>query len=340
MNLLTAIQNLNNTLCFGLCAIALSLSSVHAAPNTSPTTEPVEQWPSRELHLIVPFGAGSTPDQVARIVAAEASKTLGQKIIIENKVGAGGNVGTASVARAKPDGYTFGISINGPLVYNQFIFKNLGYNPETDLAPLTLAVTQPNVIVANNSLNISTLEELAQAIKAHPDKYNFAIPGTGSGSHLSVELLLKAIDGKATAIPYSSSPAAINSLLAGDTQFTALAPIAVVPLAQEGRLTILAQTSAKRNSTLADVPTVSETNVAQIDSQAWSGFVISNKVPEPIRAKLQEALFNALNNEQVVASIRGQYMDPIPSSPEQFSAYMKEEKARWQPLIESLDIKR
>lgn len=321
-----------------LCAIAIGSSTL--VPQALAAKESIEQWPSRDIHLIVPFGAGSTPDQVARIVAAEASKTLGQTIVIDNKAGAGGNIGTAAIARAKPDGYTFGISINGPLVYNQFIFKELGYDPEKDLAPLTLAVTQPNVIVANNSLNIKTLEELVTAIKSNPDKYNFAIPGTGSGSHLSMELLLKAIGGKATAIPYPSSPAAINSLLAGDTQFTALAPVAVVPLAQDGRLTILAQSSAKRNSTLPEVPTVTETGVATIDSQAWNGFVISSKVPEMIRTKLHKALFDALESPQVAAAIRAQYMDPIPSTPEAFSAYMQEEKQRWQPLIESLDLKK
>ncbi len=331
-------QFTRRTLSLSLCGLALSTSPVLAQTATS--DEAVEQWPSRDIHLIVPFGAGSTPDQVARIVAAEASKTLGQTIVIDNKVGAGGNIGTAAIARAKPDGYTFGISINGPLVYNQFIFNELGYHPERDLAPLTLAVTQPNVIVANNTLNINTLEELITAIKSNPDKYNFAIPGTGSGSHLSMELLLKAIGGRATAIPYPSSPAAINSLLAGDTQFTALAPIAVVPLAQDGRLKILAQTSDKPNSTLPNVPTVSSTGVAQIDSQAWSGFVISSKVPEAIRAKLHKALFDALQNPQVVELIKAQYMDPIPSTPENFTAYMLEEKKRWQPLIESLDLKK
>ncbi len=326
------------TFVLSLCAAALSTAPGFAL--SANKAESVEQWPSRDIHLIVPFGAGSTPDQVARIVAAEASKTLGQTIVIDNKAGAGGNIGTAAIARARPDGYTFGISITGPLVYNQFIFSELGYHPEKDLAPLTLAVTQPNVIVANNNLNINTLEELVTAIKNNPDKFNFAIPGTGSGSHLSMELLLKAVGGKATAIPYPSSPAAINSLLAGDTQFTALAPIAVVPLAQDGRLKILAQTSDKPNSTLPDVPTVSSTGIAQIDSQAWNGFVISSKVPTEIRAKLQKALVDALKNEQVIELIRAQYMDPIPSTPEEFAAYMQEEKARWQPLIEGLDLKK
>ncbi|WP_432784332.1 hypothetical protein AAEX37_01307 [Oligella sp. MSHR50489EDL] len=297
-----------------------------------------DQWPNKELRLIVPFGAGSTPDQIARVVANEASKSLNQPIIIENRPGAGGNIGTAAIAKAKPDGYTFGISINGPLVYNQFLYKNLNFDPNKDLYPLTLAVTQPNVIAVTAESGIESLEQLVDEIKKNPDSMNFAIPGTGSGSHLSQELLLQTVGAKAQAIPYNSSPQALNSLVAGDTQFTALAPIALVPLAKDGRLKLLAQTGAERIGALADVPTIKETGVADIVGAAWSGFVISNKVPQPIKKKLQEALIEALNQEEVVKTLRSQFMEPTPSTPEAFKAYMEEEKARWEPLIKSLDL--
>ena len=297
-----------------------------------------DEWPNKEIRLIVPFGPGSTPDQIARVVAAEASKTLKQSIVIENRSGAGGNIGTAAIARAKSDGYTFGISINGPLVYNQYLYKNLGYDPDKDLYPLTLAVTQPNVIAVTTESGIQSLEELAEQIKSNPDSMNFAIPGTGSGSHLTQELFLQAIGGEAMAIPYNSSPQALNSLVAGDTQFTALAPIALVPLATEGRLKLLAQTGATRIKALADVPTIKESGVADIEGAAWSGFVISNKVPQNIKKQLQEALFEALKQPNVVETLRAQYMEPTPSTPEEFKAYMHEEKTKWEPLIKSLNL--
>ncbi|MDY0272422.1 MAG: tripartite tricarboxylate transporter substrate binding protein [Advenella sp.] len=314
-----------------LASIALSCSSAVMA-NTA-------NWPEHELKLIVPFGAGSTPDQIARIVAEQASNTLGRIIVIDNKPGAGGNIGTAAVAHAKPDGYTFGISITGPLVNNPFIYNNLSYDPEKDLSPLTLAVTQPNIIAVRSDSGITTLQELIDKIKENPDKFNYATPGTGTGSHLSMALMLQAIDGVATDVPYASSPNAMNSLLAGDTQFTALAPIAVLPLVNDGRLTALAQTTAERVSALPDIPTVSEAGVPGIEGSAWSGFVISSKVDKAIQEKLANALVQALNDPQVKEKLQTQYMDPIPGTPEQFSQYMLQEKARWQPLIEKLELK-
>lgn len=296
-------------------------------------------WPVHPLTLIVPFGPGSTPDQIARIIAQSAEKKLGQTIVIENKAGAGGNIGTNQVAKAKPDGYTFGISITGPLVNNQFIYDKLPYNPEKDLAPLTMAVTQPNVIVVTRQSGIASLQELIKKIQAQPNKLNFATSGNGTGSHLSMELMLQAIDGKATAVPYPSSPAALNSLLAGDTQFTALAPIAVLPLVKEGRLVALAQTSAQRNSSLPDIPTVSEAGAPGIEGAAWSGFVISSKVPIDIRNMLTDALLTALRDPEVEKKLKAQYMDPIPTTPQAFHEYMNQEKARWQPLIEKLQLK-
>ena len=296
-------------------------------------------WPAHPLTLVVPFGPGSTPDQIARIIARSAEKKLGQTIVIENKAGAGGNIGTNQIAKAKPDGYTFGISITGPLVNNQFIYGKLPYDPEKDLAPLTMAVTQPNVIVTTKDSGIRNLQDLIQRIQAEPDKLNYATSGTGTGSHLSIELMLQAVGGKATAVPYPSSPAALNSLLAGDTQFTALAPIAVLPLVKEGRLVALAQTSAQRSASLPDIPTVSEAGAPGIEGAAWSGFVISSKVPIEIRNILTDALLTALKDADVQKQLKAQYMDPVPSTPEAFKQYMLQEKARWQPLIEKLDLK-
>ena len=316
----------------------LTFAAIGFSSSSAALAETVN-WPKHELKLIVPFGAGSTPDQIARIVAEKASDTLGQVIVIDNKPGAGGNIGTAAVAHAKPDGYTFGISITGPLVNNQFIYNNLSYDPEKDLSPLTMAVTQPNIIAVRSDSGIKTLQALVDKIKENPDKFNYATAGTGTGSHLSMELMLQAFNGVATAVPYASSPNAMNSLLAGDTQFTALAPIAVLPLVNDGRLTALAQTTAERVSALPDIPTVSEAGVPGIEGSAWSGFIISSKVDKTIQDKLAKALVEALNDAAVKEKLQAQYMDPIPGTPEQFREYMQQEKARWQPLIEKLDLK-
>lgn len=313
-----------------LSALLLSSSIAIAADN----------WPSKELHLIVPFGPGSNPDQISRMVASEASKTLGQTIVVENKPGAGGNIGTAAIANAKPDGYTFGMSINGPLVYNQYIYDNLKFNTKTDLSPLTLAVTQPNLIVASKSMGVSTLSELIEKLKAEPGKYNFATVGKGSGSHLTSELFLKGTGTEAVAIHYKGSPDAVNSLLAGDTQFAAMNPPSVMPLVKDGKLVVLAQAFDKRSSTLPDIPTIKESGAGDITSEAWNGYVISSKVDPEIKSKLQKALFDALSKPEIAQKLEAQYMTPIPSSPEEFSKKMESEEAKWKPIIEKLDLKK
>lgn len=303
------------------------------------TTLGAEKWPNHELRLLVPFGAGSNPDIVARLVAKEASDILDQAIVVENRPGAGGNIATGAVAKSRPDGYTFGLSINGPLVYNQYIVKHLGYDPQKDLSPLTLAATQPNVIVASKSTGAKTLQELIDLLKANPGKFNFATVGIGSGSHLTSELLLKTTGTQAVAVPYKGSPDAVSALLAGDVQFASLAPGAVVNLGKEGKLYVLAQASAQRSKALPDIPTVAETGVADITSQAWNGFIISSKVDANIQAKLQHALYTALSNPTLQQKFRDLYMDPIPSSPQEFAAFMKQESEQWKPLIDSLNIR-
>lgn len=297
-----------------------------------------QDWPTHELRLLVPFGPGSNPDIVARLVAQEASKKLGQAIVVENRPGAGGNIATGAVAKARPDGYTFGLSINGPLVYNQYIVKHLNYQPQQDLSPLTLAATQPNIIVASKSTGAKTLNELVDLLKANPGKFNFATVGVGSGSHLTSELLLKATGTQAVAVPYKGSPDAAAALLAGDVQFASLTPGAVINLGKEGKLYVLAQASEQRNPTLPDIPTIEETGVAKISSQAWNGFIISSKVSPVIQAKLQKALYEALKKPEIQEKFHHLYMQAIPSTPQEFTAFMQKEREQWKPLIESLSL--
>ena len=317
------------TMTMTIVSSLLAFSSVHAQE---------ADWPNKDIRLIVPYELGSSSDQIARVVAAEAAKKLKQTIVVENQAGSDGNNGTAAIAKAKADGYTFGISANAPLVYNQFLYKKLNFDPNKDLYPLTLAATQANVIAVSTESGIDSFEDLAEKIKANPDKMRFAISANGSNSHLIQTLFLKNIDGDAVGVPYDSSAEALNSLIADDTQFTALSPIALVPLANEGRLKLLAQTGAERIELLSDIPTLRETGVADIVGTTWSGFVISNKVPQTIKDKLQQALIDALNEERVAETLRAQYMEPMPSSPQEFKAFMQSEINQWRPLINDLDI--
>jgi tripartite-type tricarboxylate transporter receptor subunit TctC len=181
-----------------IAAHALILGLAALAPLAAAQAQ---AWPAQPLKAIVPFGPGSSPDQVARIVGEKAGAILGQSIVIENKPGASGNIGTYAIANAKPDGYTFGVSITGPLVNNTLLFDKLPYAPATDLAPLTLAVHQPNVLVVPASAGIDNIGQLLEALKKNSDKYNFPSTGAGTVSHLAVELMLQQTGARATHVP-------------------------------------------------------------------------------------------------------------------------------------------
>lgn len=323
---------LSKTFRFGLAALSLAALTPYGVAQA-------QAWPAQPLKLIVPFGPGSSPDQVARIVGEKAGSILGQTIVVDNKPGASGNIGTFAIANAKPDGYTFGVSITGPLVNNTLLFDKLPYDPAKDLSPLTLAVHQPNVLVVPAASGINTVNDLLDALKKNPDKFNFPSTGSGTVSHLSVELMLQQIGARATHVPYSSSPAALTSLLSGDTQFGALPPIAVMPMVKDGRLKALAVTSSRRSTLLPAIPTLGEAGVKGIEGSAWIGFVVSSQVPADIQKKLSDALIQAIKDPAVAAKLQAQFMDPVGSSPAEFKTYMGEELARWAPLIKKLDIK-
>ncbi|NYT85374.1 Bug family tripartite tricarboxylate transporter substrate binding protein [Pollutimonas harenae] len=313
----------------GLAALLLLGFSLPAA---------AQEWPAKPLTLIVPFGPGSSPDVMSRLIADQASKTLGQTIVVQNRPGASGNLGTSVIAKAAPDGYTFGVSITGPMVNNTVLYKELPYDPKQDIAPLTLGVHQPNILVVPASSPIKSLDDLLAAVKDPKSQYNFPSTGAGTISHLSVELLLERAGGQAVHVPYPSSPAAVTSLVAGDTHFAALPPIAVMPLVNDGRLRALAVVYSERVSFLPDTPTVAELGLEGIEGSGWIGFVAPSGIPKDIKAKLTNALIDAIHNPDVQARLHSQFMEPVGNQPEEFAQYMDAELQRWAPLIKRLNL--
>ncbi|WP_423460047.1 Bug family tripartite tricarboxylate transporter substrate binding protein [Ottowia sp. VDI28] len=315
------------------------MAALFSAGLTAPAIAQEAAWPARQpLTLIVPFGAGSSPDTMARVVAEEAGKTLKQTIIIQNRPGASGNLGTDQIAKAKPDGYTFGVSITGPLVNNTVIYKHLPYNPATDITPLTLAVHQYNVLVVPANSPVKNLADLIAQMKKPDAKLNFPSTGAGTVSHLAVELLLDRVGGKALHVPYKSSPDAVTSLLSGDTNFAALPPVAVMPMIKDGRLRAVAAVAAKRLSFLPEVPTVAEQGYPGVEGSGWIGFVAPAGVPADVKTKLNAALTKALASPEVGQRLKTMYMEPAPMTPDEFGQYMREELQRWSPLIKRLNL--
>jgi tripartite-type tricarboxylate transporter receptor subunit TctC len=310
-----------------------TLSLIQPATALAQTTE----WPTRPVKLIVPFGPGSTPDILARLVADKMGQSLKQSVIVENRAGAGGNIGTQAAAKAPADGYTIGVSITGPLVNNTVLYKKLGYDPFKEFAPITLAAIQPNVLAVSTTLGVNTVPELIALLKKNPGKYNFASVGNGTVAHLSMELIKNKSGTFIVHIPYPSSPAAVTSIIAGDTQIASLAPAAIMPQVAAGKLKALAVSTAERYPGL-NLPTFKEVGIPEVEATAWIGIVVPVAVPAAIQQRIHKEVVAALNDPSVKEKLRAQFMEPIGNSPKEFADFMQAELKRWAPIIQRNNI--
>lgn len=297
-----------------------------------------QDWPARPVKIVVPFGAGSTPDVVARLIADHLQKKLGQPFVIDNKPGASGNIGTDAVAKAKPDGETIGISIGGPLAINTLLFSKLSYDPGKDIAPVTQLVTQPSALVVNSNVKVNTTAELIALLKREPGKFNFGSIGNGSLSHLAMEAIALKSGTTMVHIPYASSPAAMTAIMRGDVQMGCLPAIAVTPHVASGAVKILAVSTAKRSRFLPDIPTLKEAGI-DVEADAWMGMIAPGGTPEAIVARIQHEVVEAIGTAAVRDKLATQLMEPIGNSPAEFRARIEAEIARWAPVIKAANIK-
>jgi tripartite-type tricarboxylate transporter receptor subunit TctC len=310
-------------------AAATSLTVAAAIPAHAQTAD----WPTRTIKMIVPFGPGSTPDILARLVADKMSQSLKQSVIVENRAGAGGNIGTQATAKSAPDGYTIGVSITGPLVNNTVLYSKLGYDPFKEFAPITLAAIQPNVLAVSSTLGVNTAQELVALLKKNPGKYNYASVGNGTVAHLSMELIKNKSGTYIVHIPYASSPAAVTSMLTGDTQIASLAPAAIMPQVAAGKLKALAVSTAERYPGL-NLPTFKEVGIPDVEATAWIGIVVPVAVPAAIQQKIHKEVVAALQDKAVAEKLRAVFMEPVGNSPKEFADFMQSELKRWAPIIQ------
>jgi tripartite-type tricarboxylate transporter receptor subunit TctC len=297
-----------------------------------------QEWPTKPVKIMVPFGPGSTPDVVARLIADHLQKTLGQPFVIENKPGASGNTGTDAVAKAAPDGYTIGVSIGGPLAINTLLFSKLPYDPKTDIAPVTQLVTQPSALAVNSSVKVNSVAELVALLKREPGKFNFGSIGNGSLSHLAMEAIALHSGTKLVHLPYPSSPAAMTAIIRGDVQMGCLPAIAVTPHEASGAVKILAVSTAKRSPYLPQIPTLKEAGI-DVDADAWMGMIAPAHTPDAIVARIQRAVVEALATAAIRDKLAAQLMEPIGNSPAEFRARIDSEIVRWAPVIRAADVK-
>lgn len=309
-----------------------------AALMASTTLVAAQAWPTGPLRVVVPFDAGSTPDQVARVVAEKLAARLGQPMVVENKSGASGNIGTNAVAKAAPDGQTIGVSIAGPLAVNPLLFKKMPYDPARDFELLTVAVSQPSVLVVALKHPISSPKELLGLMKGNKAGFSFASIGSGSVSHLAMETLAAGVGSDVVHVPYRGSGAAVIAILSGEVDMALLPAAAVMPHVKAGKLRALAVASAKRSSSLPDLPTLAESGLPDVQADAWIGFIAPAKTPAPIAKKLHEQITQILAEPEVKDKLRSQYMDVVGNTPAEFRALLTADMARWKPVIQKHNI--
>ncbi len=313
-----------------LLAAALSAAAVPAIAQSN--------WPTRPVRFVVPYGPGSSPDVLVRLFSDKLSKALGQPVVVENKPGAGGNTGTDFVAKAAPDGYTFLVSTNGPLVYSTVFNPKLPYDPFKDLAPVMLAAVQPNVCAVSNDLKVNDVKGWVEAMKKDPGKYNYSSTGVGSMSHLSVEIVKLKSNSYAVHLPYASSPLAVMAIMQGDVQFACVPPVAVMPQAKAGKVKAIAVTSAKRSKLAPELPTMAESGFPDIQALAWMGLMAPAKTPPEIINRMNKEIAAILNEPDTQQKLATAYMESVASTPEEMGKWMVEERNRWAPVIKHVGL--
>jgi tripartite-type tricarboxylate transporter receptor subunit TctC len=314
---------------------ALGALAVLAAIATAPAA--AAGYPEKQVKVIVPFAAGGPTDVMARLIAQKLSDILKQQFYIENKPGAGGNIGMSQAAKAAPDGYTILVA-SSSFTVNPSLYAKNPYNPYKDFAPITLAAASPNILVVNPELPVKTTQELIDLIKKEPGKYNIANPGIGTTPQLAAELFKLALHLDATSVPFGGAAPAITSTVAGHTKiaFTALPPTA--PQVSAGKLRALAVTSEKRSPALPDVPTLGELGIKEQVSETMQGVLAPGGTPKDIVAKLNAAIKQVMAMDDVKKRCAQLGFDPVANTPEEFATYIKTDVEKWAKVIKDANI--
>jgi tripartite-type tricarboxylate transporter receptor subunit TctC len=298
-----------------------------------------QNYPSRPITLVVPFPAGSTTDLVGRILSEELSKAAGQQVVIDNRGGAGGTVGTEAVARAEPDGYTLLMGTIGTHSINPAVYAKINYDPIADFAPVIQFGTAPNVLVVNPGLPVKSVKELIAYIRERPGQVNYASSGNGTSNHLSGAMFAAREGLKATHVPYRGGAQAITDLLRGEVQFMFYHYLPLLPHIAEGKLRALAITSTNRIDALPDVPVMKEAGMNDFEVSAWFGVWAPAKTPQDIVGKLNKTISGIINSPEVKKKLMIQGIDPVNGSPADLLALNKAELARWSKAVEDAGAK-
>jgi len=297
-----------------------------------------EAWPARPVRLIVPFPPGSSPDLIARVVAEPLAQALGQAVVVDNKPGAGGNLGTGLAARAEPDGYTFLFTIQGPLVTAPLLSKNLGYDPLKDLLPVTLVATSPNVLVVDPKLGVETLADFVRVAKAKRGQLNYGSVGNGSAAHLAMESFKARAGLDLVHVPYPGFPQVVNAILSGQVQAGFMVPGIAIGQVRAGKLKALGVTTLGRFGGLPEMPTFVEQGYAGFEAISWQAVLAPARTPKPVVDRVSAELLRIIKTDEVRGKILAQYFSAAGTAPEALAGLMKTERERWGKVIAAAGV--
>lgn len=316
-----------------LTAIALALPAAQANAD----------YPERDVKIIVPFPAGGTADIAARVVAAELGKTWNKSVVVDNKAGAGGNVGTAEAARATADGYTLLMGTVSTHAINQSVYSKLPYDPVKDFMPVTLVIPVPNILELNPKFadkhGIRSVADLIKYLKANPDSVNMASTGNGTSTHLSGELFQTMTGTRMTHVPYKGSSPALTDVMGGSADLIFDNLPSSMGYIKGGKLRPLAVTTTARSPALPDVPTMAEAGVKGYEASSWFGLLAPAGTPPAIVEKIQRDVAAALQQEPVRAQLQAQGATPSGNTPTQFKQFMAQETVKWAEVVKTSGAK-
>lgn len=314
----------------------LNLAGVAVAASALPAAWSTTEYPTKPVRLVVPFPPGGGADILARIIVPYLEKALGQQIVVENKPGAGGNIGAEYVARATPDGYTLLYGTNGTQGINPALYRELRFDPARDLVPVSQMTEIATLLIVNNAQPFKSVPELIKFARANPGKLNYASAGNGTTSHLAGEMLKRAAGVYIVHIPYRGGALAVNDLMGGHVELMIDVMPNAYPLAKDGRARGLAVGTAKRVPGATEFPTIAESGLPGFEASAWDGIFVPAGTPAPIVAKLAAAVRTALSDPELIAALRARGATAAPSaSPEDFARFVAASAERWAGAVKA-----
>ncbi len=296
-------------------------------------------WPQRPIHLVVPFPGGSSPDLIARLLAEGLAQSLGQPIVIENKVGAGGNIGTGVVAKAPADGYTLLFTIQGPLITAPMLTRALPYDPVRELRPISLVASSPNVLVVPSSLGVETVAQFVALVKRQAGGLNYGSIGNGSAAHLAMASLIERGGLSMVHVPYAGFPQVVQALLTQEVQAGVMVPAIAMPQVRAGKLRALAVTSAGRVAGLPTLPTLAESGFPGFEATSWQALLAPAGTPSVIVDRLAAETIRIVKGDAFRRALLPMFFTAAGTSPEGLTTLMRDERQRWGQLIRQLKLK-